>query len=139
MRISRRLFIGSGCASLLGLLTRPAHALLSAPVNTPGVTATDIGRVLEVLSLRDSAIHVGRSHLKHAPGEANPLLLYEKLVTGHADLHKALAGTDEQALRKVLSAQCRNDYAGGRIVTLDGWVLSVTEARICALAALTAA
>ena len=33
-------------------------------------------------------------------------------------------------------AQVRADYAGGRTVMLSGWVLSVSEARLCALAAL---
>lgn len=33
--------------------------------------------------------------------------------------------------------QIRDDFASGRVVTLDGWVLSRTEARQCALFSLT--
>jgi hypothetical protein len=33
----------------------------------------------------------------------------------------------------------RKDFRTGQIVTVDGWQLSVTEARVCALVALCAA
>ncbi|GAC1343092.1 MAG: hypothetical protein NVSMB18_18270 [Acetobacteraceae bacterium] len=39
-------------------------------------------------------------------------------------------------LRTRVADQIRRDYASGRITCLDGWLLSVTEARLCALAAL---
>jgi hypothetical protein len=40
---------------------------------------------------------------------------------------------DPDALRAALEKQVILDFAAGRIVTVDGWVLSVTEARQCAL------
>jgi murein L,D-transpeptidase YcbB/YkuD len=36
-----------------------------------------------------------------------------------------------------IRAQIRDDFAQGRIVDVEGWMLSATEARLCALAALT--
>ncbi|HEV2353439.1 MAG TPA: hypothetical protein VGR89_04310 [Puia sp.] len=36
-------------------------------------------------------------------------------------------------LANQLNAQVRQDFASGKTVTVDGWVLSVTEARQCAL------
>jgi len=36
--------------------------------------------------------------------------------------------------RAQLAARVREDFAAGRIVMLDGWMLSATEARLCALA-----
>lgn len=48
---------------------------------------------------------------------------------------------EEQGLspigEKQLEEQIREDFAHGRVVTLDGWVLSRTEARQCALFSLT--
>jgi hypothetical protein len=38
-----------------------------------------------------------------------------------------------------LDDQIRDDFAAGRTVVVDGWVLSVTEARQCALFSLTPA
>jgi hypothetical protein len=36
--------------------------------------------------------------------------------------------------RAQLTARVRGDFAAGRIVVLEGWMLSATEARLCALA-----
>jgi hypothetical protein len=35
--------------------------------------------------------------------------------------------------RSTVSDLVRDDFAGGRTIVIDGWVLSVTEARQCAL------
>lgn len=40
---------------------------------------------------------------------------------------------DPDALRSALERQVIQDFAAGKIVTADGWILSVTEARQCAL------
>ncbi|MGZ3777630.1 MAG: hypothetical protein ACXVIY_02405 [Mucilaginibacter sp.] len=40
---------------------------------------------------------------------------------------------DADALRLALAKQVKQDFVMGKIVTVDGWVLSVTEARQCAL------
>jgi len=39
-------------------------------------------------------------------------------------------------LRQAVAARIRADYAASRIECLDGWLLSRTEARLCAIAAL---
>jgi hypothetical protein len=41
--------------------------------------------------------------------------------------------------RRTIEQQIRDDFAAGRTVLLDGWVLSVTEARQCALFSLLSA
>ena len=33
-----------------------------------------------------------------------------------------------------VAARVRDDFADGRVVVLNGWMLSITEARLCALA-----
>lgn len=40
---------------------------------------------------------------------------------------------DNTQLAQLLEENIRNDYSSGNIVTLKGWVLSLTEARQCAL------
>jgi nitrogen fixation protein len=46
---------------------------------------------------------------------------------------KQTVGIDETRLPKLLEEKIRDDYAGGRIVIIKGWVLSITEARQSAL------
>jgi hypothetical protein len=40
---------------------------------------------------------------------------------------------DPGALRSALQNQVKKDFAAGKIITVDGWILSVTEVRQCAL------
>ena len=40
---------------------------------------------------------------------------------------------DADALRSSLEKEVKQDFVAGNIVTVDGWILSVTEARQCAL------
>ena len=46
---------------------------------------------------------------------------------------EALARADASMSPAFLEATIRDDFAAGRTVLLEGWVLSVTEARQCAL------
>ena len=45
-------------------------------------------------------------------------------------------GDDLAALRRELSAAIRRDFSAERTTSLDGWILSQTEARLCALVTL---
>jgi hypothetical protein len=47
-----------------------------------------------------------------------------------------LSGGSPRAIRRFMKKQCRVDFARDRVVLVDGWLLAVTEARLCALAAL---
>lgn len=65
---------------------------------------------------------------------------YRKQFPAHDDVHtvRLLLKAEAQSQRSLdaaaaLSACVQADFAHGRIVQLDGWVLSVTEARQCAL------
>ena len=48
------------------------------------------------------------------------------------------AHTAARLPRPHLAARVREDFAAGRVVMLDGWMLSVTEARLCARTLLAA-
>jgi hypothetical protein len=39
--------------------------------------------------------------------------------------------------RRLLDEQIRDDFAAGRVVVINGWVLSEIEARLCALYSLS--
>lgn len=78
----------------------------------------------------DSAAAIGRAYLHIHPEEADPQRLLARLLP---DAEPLLARED---LRRALAARQAADFAGGRTLRLDGWVLSLTEARLCAAAAL---
>lgn len=95
-------------------------------------------RLLAVLARRDSAAVVGRAYLAGYPTEADRDRLAARLdqALRCQDCDPARARVDQ--LRAALARQIRADFAAARVVRVDGWVLSETEARLCGLAALSA-
>ncbi|MEO6577748.1 MAG: hypothetical protein ABIO99_02480 [Candidatus Limnocylindria bacterium] len=74
---------------------------------------------------RESAVILGRSYLAMAPGESDPRLL-TSLIVGPAPL---TSGGEAARLRERIIG----DFAAGRTVGVDRWILSETEARLYAL------
>ena len=77
--------------------------------------------------LREQPLALGALCVKALPGEDADKLT-AALMRG--------CGTDGSS-RSAIAANIRDDFAQGRIVDADGWQLSLTEARLCALAALS--
>jgi hypothetical protein len=80
----------------------------------------------------ESAAVVGREYLRDAPHERSRERLREDLDAAIGS--GALSDAD---LRRRVSARIREDYAARDTVRVRGYVLSRTEARLCALAALS--
>jgi hypothetical protein len=81
--------------------------------------------------LRD-AHRLGLIYLQQHPVEAHAEVL-ARLVTGRAWADVLpMAPAD---LTRAITARQAVDFAAGHVVALDGWILSRTEARLCALAA----
>ncbi len=96
-------------------------------------------RLAAVFSRPASAAAVGRAYLAAHPGEAGVDRLAGELEAAlrrsgcepnHADL---------ATLRVATAQQIKEDFAQSRVVQVQGWVLSLSEARLCGLAALLAA
>ena len=76
----------------------------------------------------DRVQRLGALYLRGHPTENNAE--YLALLIARA------TGRNEPDIRKAVDTVVRSDFATGRTVVVDGWVLSVTEARQCALYAL---
>jgi hypothetical protein len=44
------------------------------------------------------------------------------------------AFADRESLRAVVAKRVRDDFAAGRVVRADGWIISETEATLCVIA-----
>lgn len=133
-RLRRREFlhrIGSAALAALGLAGTAA--------TTPGCT-----RPRDPLSAalagffedRDRAAAVGAVYLEHFPDEADSETLLARLFEAGVAVAREQAAADPDGLVARLRGQHREDFAAGRTVQLEGWALSLTEARLCAWAAL---
>jgi hypothetical protein len=93
-----------------------------------------LGGALEnLLPDTDSAVAVGRAYLRHHPGERDQKRV-QYLLSGALGGH--LDTLDPGVLRARVRDRVRQDFAESRTAIVDGWILSITEARLCALVAL---
>jgi hypothetical protein len=76
---------------------------------------------------------LGKSCLRALPAVGTSPEQLERLIL--ADMPEA-GNRSAMGLRHYLRAQSRRDFRDGRIVTVGGWMLSLTETRLYALAAL---
>jgi hypothetical protein len=125
MSINRRLFlIGVGSVVVAGVGTERAAAWARRrPVLS---WASDV-------SAAASARNLGVEYLTRYPDEADRSILLGHLA-GLVSL-SALMGDDDRAVAG-FNDRLRRDFAEGDIVRMGGWLLSRTELRLCALAAM---
>lgn len=92
------------------------------------------GHVQRILNHPESAAVIGRKYLQCRTCEADAGLL-TKLIAGGVELVTLESDTGSEKLRKILRSRIREDFLNDRVVTLEGWVLSLTEARLCSFVA----
>jgi hypothetical protein len=133
--MQRRRFLWLGAASGLWF-GGPARARARFALARPLEPAD---RLVAIFNERTSAAAVGRAYLAGHLGEAG----IDHLVT---ELGNALRRwdcepdrADRMTLRAAMSRLSKEDFERSRVVKVDGWVLSLSEARLCGLAALLGA
>jgi hypothetical protein len=112
----------SGCVSFL--VTRGDAGAWSV-VNS--------GTLLAVCSELGPSSTIGKACLEALPATETSAASLARIILGESD------GTDcssAGALARSIRERSRHDFREGRIVTVDGWMLSLTETRVYALAAL---
>ena len=111
--MKRRQFLQSSVAS--GALAFPGASLLAArsvAASPPEGLQRLFGDDMQIRQLGDKYLFVN-------PGEKDIDVLWNLAVPVDDSSHAAAA--------------IKQDFEGGNVVTIDGWVLSRTEARHCAL------
>ena len=93
-----------------------------------------LARNLRELVDHDSAAVVGRVRLAARPDEADAEALVRQLAADGLSLDRP--SPLPSAIHERVRARIRDDFAEGRIAVVDGWRLSLTEVRLCTLAAL---
>ncbi|MEQ9640993.1 MAG: hypothetical protein RIM84_13305 [Alphaproteobacteria bacterium] len=105
-------------------------ALTLAGTPRPAAALSRADQAVRALRAPAAARRVGRRYLAEHAQEADAARL-----AAHIEAALAARG-DGVELRQALRNAVRADMRAGRSVLVDGWVLSLTEARLCALAAL---
>ena len=85
-----------------------------------------------------SACAIGVACLKSLPPAGNSPDGLASAISSTAGCNSETL-TSRHATRRRIRDRVRSDFAEGAVLNVDGWILSVTEARLYALAALSAA
>jgi isopentenyl phosphate kinase len=103
------------------------HWLSRDPLSTPDVLAhlCDENKIREM----------GTDYRGRVPSERTKNELAKLLLTDITSIQ--LESPDDAAITGLMEKKIQEDFSANRIVVLQGWVISVTEARQCALFSLT--
>jgi hypothetical protein len=119
--VKRRNFLSLTTAGALATITpfcKPRHAAPAPP--TPLNTPDFLGAICDSQTIRK----IGTDYRTTTTNESRENQLTDLLTTG-------LDQNKDQAQQ--LNTKIKADFTAGRTVTLEGYVLSITEARQCAL------
>jgi len=126
--VSRRAILGTLTTFTLIGLTRTGFP---CPRPIPK-TAEPLRSLLQLLEpSRNSAKAIGRVYLVQTPDENDWQTLVGRLLAETSISECRVY--DSKSLSAELKRICSNDFAEDRTVLLDGWMVSRTEARLCAV------
>ena len=120
--VSRRGFLGllAGVGTAIGIFLFRGRR-----------TSTIVSELETVLDPNASTMMIGRQYLRRVPDEGDPDRLRELILSafGWAPLFQG-------DVRILIRERVKRDFAEDRVVRLGQWMLSQTEARLCALTVL---
>ena len=105
------------------------------PAGAAEASESDDARILlGLLDDRPAAALLGSSWLKQTNGELSPPAAIVDRLTQGLRQQGWTGRTDNEELRRRLSAAVQQDFRTGAVVTIDGWQIARTQAELCALA-----
>jgi hypothetical protein len=122
--------IGGGAAWISG------HAVYLAVGGRRRRSAISPGGLAELFSKSCHSGAIGNACLEALPATENSIDALTRAILG--DMREADRDySSPRALARSIMERSRNDFRDGRVVSVDGWMLSLTESRVYALAALS--
>jgi len=133
-QVNRRDFLSTLLGTSVLLILQPFRTV--ARMGSSDCPETIAEQLSNFFIHKQSAEMIGREYVTLRPNESARTLLNELIRS--FELHRfSMSGRiDTKELRNFLAIKQRQDFELSRIVNIKGWILSETEARLCALAAL---
>jgi hypothetical protein len=120
--MERRTFVRLSAYTALALTLPFADGCKSNSGDAPWAQPLVFSHIADIKTINET----GRAYRKMMISEDNKATLTQ-LLTAQNTL------TEKAAIQASLDNRVKSDFKSGKIVTISGWVLSVTEARQCAL------
>lgn len=127
--MKRRTFIALSAASV---------TMLAAPVLVSCDPKKDLHQTLSQpqalghLCDEKGILEIGKAYVKQVPGESSIDTLTNLLLTDNTGKIIS-ADAEKSVLQAMLNQKITDDFSEDRTIIVNGWVLSVTEARQCAI------
>jgi len=121
--------IGGGAAWLIG------HVPFVSTAHDRAASAFGWGELATLCSEWSHPETVGRACLKALPATDASIAALTRMILRDMQA-EGRHWSSESTLADAIRERSRDDFRGGRIVSVDGWMLSLTETRVYALAAL---
>jgi hypothetical protein len=127
MLVTRRFILA---AAALGATFSPRDAVSFVSTECSGGAAM---RLRALIPAPVSAREIGRIYLAQCP-EEDGIAALTRLILSSMSLDSGnVAALDRQALPAMVTSRVRADFEEEFTVEIGGWILSRTEARLCAL------
>ena len=136
MSYTRRYLLAClGYAGTLAGRQLPKQLLLTAlpaAASLPDDAAATLRRLVDD---RAQARLLGIGYRAQCPGESRPELLTRLILDAVAPFDRSPQALRHELLLPALDGRVRAEFGSGKTVRISGWVLALTEARLCALCA----
>jgi len=111
---------------------RPLPAALPAAASVPGDAVATLRRLVDD---RAHARRLGGSYRARYPAESDPGVLTRLILDAVAPVDRSAQALRHELLLRALDQRVRAEFGSGTTVRVGGWILALTEARLCALCA----
>ncbi|HSU27027.1 MAG TPA: hypothetical protein VLJ68_01520 [Chitinophagaceae bacterium] len=131
--MKRRDFIMTATAAALAVATAQVafYGCSHKPTTDPLTTPRMLSRFCDPAVLRE----IGVNYRKRVPAEDEKQALTRLLLMGSSGENTKTP--DKAGLEELLEKKIRAEFTSDNTIILDRWIISVTEARQCALLSLT--
>jgi hypothetical protein len=79
---------------------------------------------------------IGLAYLQRYAQKADSQVLLNQIMLNMASSAERLTVAGDEELKALLQRRIHQDFADDKVVKLHGWILSTTEAQLCALTTL---
>jgi len=123
--------LAAGTTVLLDCRTGISSASI---LRSPTMTSQDVLDVLqELFSPQSAYIRIGARYIEEYDVRLTPDQLLRHVVAGHEQEYVRNGALVRERLPGFIAEKISRDFADGRTLLVDGWILSQTELNLCAL------
>jgi hypothetical protein len=123
--MKRRKFIQISAYSTAAITVPLLNGCTEKPINAALVQPQFLSHIFDAKTM----LETGQIYLKERPDENNKTKLAD-ILTSNSSVRPTSGAS---SVRSYFDKKIHDDFASGKTVIVNGWILSLTEARQCAL------